>query len=77
MRAWINGICDLVDKLTALQPEYQELMAQWKAILPRYQEILDSLPEADAEVLREFEYLSKEMDYQKMQTAYRVGCQQP
>ena len=77
MRAWINGICDLVDQLTALHPEYQELMAQWEAILPRYQEILDSLPEADAEVLREFEYLSKEMDYQKMQTAYRVGCQQP
>ena len=56
--------------------EYQELMSQWKALLPRYQEILASLPEADAEVLREFEYLSKEMDYQKMQTAYRVGCQQ-
>ena len=76
MRAWINGICDQVDQLTALQSEYQELMSQWKALLPRYQEILASLPEADAEVLREFEYLSKEMDYQKMQTAYRVGCQQ-
>ena len=76
MRAWINGICDQVDQLTALQSEYQELMSQWKALLPRYQEILDSLPEADAEVLQEFEYLSKEMDYQKMQTAYRVGCQQ-
>ncbi len=76
MQAWINGICDLVDRLTTGQPEYQELLAQWQELMPRYLEILDTIPEADAEVLREYEYLVKEMDYLKMQTAYEVGCKQ-
>ena len=76
MQTWINGICDLVDRLTAEKPEYLELLAQWQELMPRYLEILDTIPEADAEVLREYEYLVKEMDYLKMQTAYEVGCKQ-
>ena len=76
MKAWINGICDEVDRFTAQQAEYLELLSQWRALEPRYLEILASLPEADAEILREYEYLITEMAYRKTQTAYRVGCQQ-
>ena len=76
MQAWINGICDLVDELTARRPEYQELLAQWQTLMPLCMKILDTLPEADAEALREYEYLVKEMDYLKMQIAYDVGCRQ-
>ena len=75
MDNWINGICDEVDRLTAEQPEYRELLSRWRALEPRYIEILAALPEADAEVLREYEYLINEMHYQKTQTAYRVGRQ--
>ena len=76
MNAWINGICDEVDRLTAQQAEYQELLSQWRALEPRYLEILASLPEADAELLREYEYLFSEMEYLKRQNAYQFGCQQ-
>ena len=76
MKAWINGICDEVDRLTAQQAEYQELLSQWRALEPRYLEILASLPEADAELLREYEYLFSEMEYLKRQNAYQFGRQQ-
>ena len=76
MNAWINGICDEVDRLTAQQAEYQELLSQWRALEPRYLEILASLPEADAELLREYEYLFSEMEYLKRQNAYQFGRQQ-
>ena len=76
MKAWINGICDEVDRLTAQQAEYQELLSQWRTLEPRYLEILASLPEEDAELLREYEYLFSEMEYLKRQNAYQFGCQQ-
>ena len=76
MNAWINGICDEVDRLTAQQAEYQKLLSQWRALEPRYLEILASLPEADAELLREYEYLFSEMEYLKRQNAYQFGRQE-
>ena len=76
MKAWINGICDEVDRLTAHQAEYQELLSQWRALEPRYLEILATLPEEDAELLREYEYLFSEMEYLKRQNAYQFGRQQ-
>ena len=76
MIAWINGICDEVDRFTAQQAEYQKLLSQWRALEPRYLEILASLPEADAELLREYEYLFSEMEYLKRQNAYQFGRQQ-
>ena len=76
MKAWINGICDEVDRLTAQQAEYQELLSQWRTLEPRYLEILASLPEEDAELLREYEYLFSEMEYLKRQNAYQFGRQQ-
>ena len=76
MLDWISGICDEVDRRTAQQAYYQELFAQWTVLKPRYEEILRSLSEADADVIEEFYYLTTEMDYQRMQTAYRIGCLQ-
>lgn len=76
MQTWINGVCDLVDERAARQPDYQELLAQWQELMPHCLKILESLPENDAEVLRKYEYLVKEMDYLKMQMAYDVGCTQ-
>ena len=76
MKAWINGICDEVDRFTAQQTEYQKLLTQWRALEPRYLEILASLPEEDAELLRDYEYLFSEMEYLKRQNAYQFGCQQ-
>ena len=76
MEKWINGVCDQVDLLTARQPYYQELLAQRNKLEPRYREILHTLSKVDADVILEFYYLTTEMDYQKAQTAYRVGCSQ-
>lgn len=69
MRAWINGVCDLVDRLTAQQPYYQELLARRNDLEQRYWKILNSLSDEDAEVICEFYYLTTEMDYQRTQTA--------
>ena len=74
MEKWIHGVCDRVDRLCAQQPYYQELLAQRMELEPRYREILKKLSEEDADVIHEFYYLSTEMDYQKVQTAYQVGC---
>ena len=73
MRDWINGACDEVDRLTAQQPYYQELLAKRKRLESRYLEILSSLSEADAEVIGEYGFLTSEMDYQRTQTAFQVG----
>ena len=69
MRAWINGVCDLVDRLTAQQPYYQELLARRNDLEQRYWKILNSLSDEGAEVICEFYYLTTEMDYQRTQTA--------
>ena len=74
MEKWINGVCDRVDQLTAQLPYYQQLLAQRNELEPRYREILSNLAEEDADVIHEFYYLTTEMDYQKTQTAYWVGC---
>ncbi|MBE6951098.1 MAG: hypothetical protein E7451_07150 [Ruminococcaceae bacterium] len=73
MRDWINGACDEVDRLTAQQPYYQELLSKRKRLERRYLEIVSSLSEADAEVIAEYEFLTSEMDYQRIQTAFQVG----
>ena len=74
MSDWINRACDEVDRLAAQKPYFQELDAQRKALEPLYQQILDSLPESDRKNLIEYEYLISELAYQKMQTAYQLGC---
>ena len=74
MSDWINRACDEVDRLAAQKPYFQELDAQRKALEPLYQKILDSLPESDRKNLIEYEYLISELAYQKMQTAYQLGC---
>ena len=73
MREWINGACDEVDRLTAQQPYYQELLAKRKRLEQRYLQIISSLSEADAEVVAEYAFLTSEMDYQRTQTAFQVG----
>ena len=73
MKEWIDGICDRVDQLTAQQPYYQELLAQFRKLEPLYREVLASLPAEDAEVISDFFYLTTEMEYQKTQTAYNYG----
>ena len=73
MRDWINGACDEVDRLTAQQPYYQELLAKREKLEQRYLEILCSLSDADAEVVGEYAFLTSEMDYQRTQTAFQVG----
>ncbi len=74
MRAWINGVCDLVDQITKQKPYYQELLARRNELDARYQEILGSLSDEEAEVICEFFYLTTEMDYQRTQAAYEYGC---
>ena len=76
MEDWINRICDKVDRITAQQPYYQELLSRRNELEQRYLKILSSLSDADAEIVGEYQYLTTEMDYQKAQTAYRLGCKQ-
>ena len=74
MKEWINGPCDHVDRLTKQQPYYQELLAQRNNLEARYNEILQSLTNEEAEVICEYFFLTTEMDYQRIQTAYEYGC---
>lgn len=74
MKAWIDCVCDRVDQITKQQPYYQELLARRNELDPRYQAILGSLSDEDAEIISEFIYVTTEMDYQRTQTAYAYGC---
>jgi len=73
MDDWIMGACDQVDTLAARDPFDQGLSIQRTRVVPRYLQLLNSLPEAEQEILTEYEYLTSEMAYQRTQIAYQLG----
>ena len=73
MNDWIRGAAEQADLLASKNPDYQKLIKQRMELEQACLQILNNLPSAQQEILKEYEYVIMEMAYLRSQAAYQVG----